>query len=68
MALALLVLDGVLLLASLVTAGGGNVGAGAVVRVLLGIAIYRGATGARQLRAAQRTAQAAQPFGLQPLA
>ncbi|MBO2007610.1 hypothetical protein [Hymenobacter negativus] len=43
-ALGLLVLDGVMLL------GSDQGSAGMVVRVLLGIAIYRGATAARQLR------------------
>ena len=43
--LGLLVLDGVLLLSS------SQATAGMVVRILLGIAVYRGAAGARQLRA-----------------
>ncbi len=43
--LGLLVLDGLLLL------GSSQASAGLVVRILLGIAVYRGAAGARQLRA-----------------
>lgn len=48
----LFVLDGVLLLASLAGTGGG-VGGSVVVRILLAIAIFRGASGAKELQAAQ---------------